>query len=282
MPELPEVEILVRHLDPVLRGRTIREVTVHRAKSVRPDTAGRFAAGVSEAKILQVRRRAKYLLFDLETNSQASVLLLGHLGMTGRMYIQPARATLPKHAAVSLRLNRGVFVFEDTRYFGRMTLDTSALDKLGPEPLSDQFNGRVLHEGLRKCSQPIKTKLLDQGLLAGVGNIYASESLWRAGISPRKLSRRLSTPQCDLLAHWIRAVLCEAVEAGSTVPLDFSGRGEGDGLFYYGSAPDAVGYEENLKVYDREGKSCPRCSGLIRRIVQANRSTFYCARCQRG
>ena len=112
MPELPEVEILVRHLDPVLRGRTIREATVHRPKSVRPDIADRFAAGVSEAKILQVRRRAKYLLFDLETNSQASALLLGHLGMTGRMYVQLARATLPKHAAVSLRLNRGVFVLK--------------------------------------------------------------------------------------------------------------------------------------------------------------------------
>ena len=158
MPELPEVEILVRHLNPVLRGRTIREAVVHRAKSVRPDTAERFVAGVVRAKILQVRRRAKYLLFDLETRSKTPTLLLGHLGMTGRMYVQPARASLPKHAAVSLRLNRGVFVFEDTRYFGRMTLDTASLEKLGPEPLSDQFNGRVLQEALSKCSQPIKTK----------------------------------------------------------------------------------------------------------------------------
>ena len=115
-----------------------------------------------------------------------------------------------------------------------------------------------------------------------MGNIYASESLWRARISPRKLSRRLSAPQCDLLAHWIRAVLSEAIEAGSTVPLDFSGRWESDGLFYYGSAPDEVGHEENLNVYDREEKPCRHCSGLIRRIVQANRSTFYCPQCQRG
>ena len=282
MPELPEVEILVRHLNPVLRGRTIREAVVHRAKSVRPDTAERFVAGVVRAKILQVRRRAKYLLFDLETRSQAPMLLLGHLGMTGRMYVQPARASLPKHAAVSLRLNRGVFVFEDTRYFGRMTLDASSLEKLGPEPLCDQFNGHVLHKGLRKCSQPIKTKLLDQGLLAGVGNIYASEALWHARISPRKLSRRLSSTKCDRLAECIQVVLRKAIEAGSTIPLDFSGDGTGDGLFYYGSASETVGHEENLNVYDRESEPCLCCKGMIRRIVQANRSTFYCPQCQRG
>ena len=282
MPELPEVEILVRHLGPVLRGRTIRDVTVHRAKSVRPDTVRRFAAGVVGAKILQVRRRAKYLLFDLKIRSNATVLLLGHLGMTGRMYVQSTRAALPKHAAVSLRLNRGMLVFEDTRYFGRMTLDTSSLEKLGPEPLSDQFNGRVLQEGLRKCSQPIKPKLLDQGLLAGVGNIYASEALWQARISPRKLSRRLSATQCDRLAECIQVVLRKAIEAGSTIPLDFSGEGTGDGLFYYGSTSETVGHEENLNVYDREGEPCLRCKGTIRRIVQANRSTFYCPQCQRG
>ena len=169
MPELPEVEILVRHLGPVLRGRTIRDVTVHRAKSVRPDTVRRFAAGVVGAKILQVRRRAKYLLFDLKIRSNATVLLLGHLGMTGRMYVQSTRAALPKHAAVSLRLNRGMLVFEDTRYFGRMTLDTSSLEKLGPEPLSDQFNGRVLQEGLRKCSQPIKLQAAGSGTIGWGG-----------------------------------------------------------------------------------------------------------------
>ena len=229
-----------------------------------------------------IGRRAKYLLFEVKTPRHEPFILLGHLGMTGRMYMQPAKKPLPKHTAVSLDLGRHTFVFEDTRYFGRMTLDKSPLGKLGPEPLSEAFCGSTLHESLRRTKQAIKPKLLDQSLLAGVGNIYASEALFRVRISPRKMGRRLSAAQCDGLAEAIREVLAEAIECGSTVPLDFAGQGARDGLFYYGSAPNAGGYEESLRVYDREGEPCKRCGAPIRKIAQAARSTYFCPACQRG
>ena len=146
MPELPEVEVLVRYLDPILKGKVIRGVKVHRAKSIRPTVVGTFSKRLTGSKILGVRRRAKYLLFNLSKGDSKPYILLGHLGMTGRMYVQRAGQGLPKHAAVSFRLNRGEFVFEDTRYFGRMTLETDVMNKLGPEPLSEGFNGEVLFE----------------------------------------------------------------------------------------------------------------------------------------
>ena len=281
MPELPEVEVLARHLDSVLSGKTIRAVKIHRAKSTRPTSANSMCDRLEGAVFRGIGRRAKYLLFEIKTPRHEPFILLGHLGMTGRMYMQPAKIPLPKHTAVSLDLGRHTFVFEDTRYFGRMTLDKSPLEKLGPEPLSDAFCGRTLHESLRRTKQAIKPKLLDQALIAGVGNIYASEVLFRARISPRKMARRLSRTQCNALAEVIREVLSEAIECGSTVPLDFAGQGARDGLFYYGSAPNAAGYEERLRVYDREGEPCGQCGAPIRKIVQAARSTYYCAKCQR-
>ena len=282
MPELPEVEFLMRYLNSLVSGKIIGEVTVHRAKSVRPVSASRMRRIVEGAKIIGIRRRAKYLLFELKKGQGDPFLMLGHLGMTGRMYVQPVNKALPKHAAVSFRLGRGVFVFEDTRYFGRLTLDTTSLDSLGPEPLSKDFSGNILHAALSRCKQAIKPKLLDQSLLAGVGNIYASEVLWRARISPRKMSRRLTLIQCEALAQSIVGVLTEAIKCGSTVALNFSGNGESDGVFYYGSQDEDEDYEERLMVYDGEGEPCERCATPIRKIVQAARSTFFCPKCQRG
>ncbi len=282
MPELPEVEVLVRYLKPLVSGKVIGQATVHRAKSVRPGSVSRMRRIVEGSKIISLRRRAKYLLFELKKGKGDTFLMLGHLGMTGRMYVQPARKPLPKHTAVSFRLGRGVFVFEDTRYFGRLTLDTTSLDSLGPEPLSEDFSGKILHAALGHCKQAIKPKLLDQTLLAGVGNIYASEVLWRARISPRKMSRRLTLIQCEALAQSIVEVLTEAIKCGSTVALNFAGYGESDGVFYYGSQDEDENYEERLMVYDGEGEPCERCGTLIRRIVQVARSTYFCPKCQRG
>lgn len=282
MPELPEVEILVRYLKTLVVGKRIGKVSVHRPKSVRPISASRMCRAVEGAKIIGLRRRAKYLLFDLQKSRSESFLMLGHLGMTGRMYVQSARVKLPKHAAVSFKIGREVFVFEDTRYFGRMTLDTGPLNRLGPEPLGEAFNGEALHAALRRCKQAIKPKLLDQTILAGVGNIYASEALWWARISPRKMSRRLTRSQCDALAQSIVKVLSEAIVQGSAVSLDFAGEEEGDGLFYYGSQDEDENYEEGLRVYDREGEPCQRCGTSVRKIVQAARSTYFCLKCQRG
>jgi formamidopyrimidine-DNA glycosylase len=236
------------------------------------------------AKFTRVRRRGKYLIFALErARPRAAFQLLGHLGMTGRMYLQPRRQQLPRHAAVSLDLGRRRFVFEDTRYFGRLSLDLTALDALGPEPLDGTFTTEAFAAALVKSSQPIKVKLLDQQVVAGVGNIYASEALFRAGISPRVAARRLKRGQVARLRDAIHEILAEAIRFGSTMPLDWPGAGAGDGLFYYGRAagtPDY--YEERLAVYDRAGRPCRRCGAEIRRLVQAARSTFFCPQCQRG
>ena len=274
--------MLSRHLDSSLRGKIIHEVSVHRAKSIRPTSARSMRGKLVGAKFRAVTRRAKYLLFELKPPRRAPFILLGHLGMTGRMYLQSQRRALPKHAAVSLKLCRQRFVFEDTRYFGRITLDLAPLETLGPEPLEAGFDGATLFQSLRRCTQAIKPKLLDQSLLAGVGNIYASEALFRAGISPRKTARRLTRAQCDALAQNLREVFTEAINFGSTVPLGFAGEGVRDGLFYFGRAPGATGFEERLRVYNRAGEFCEVCATPILKITQTARSTYFCPKCQRG
>ncbi len=209
-------------------------------------------------------------------------MLVGHLGMTGRMYLLPAKARLPKHAAVVLNLGRANFVFEDTRYFGRLTLDIRALEKLGPEPLGSEFTAERFGQALGRSRQAIKVKLLDQSLVAGVGNIYASEALFRAGLAPTLPARSLTRGQVKRLWHAVREVLSEAIACGSTVPLNYSGDGARDGLFYFGRAPGAPDfYEERLRVYDRAGRPCLQCGAVIKRRVQTARSTFHCPRCQR-
>lgn len=202
--------------------------------------------------------------------------------MTGRIYLARKADPLPMHTAVIVDLGRLNLIYEDTRYFGRLTLDLTALSKLGPEPLSSEFTRAYFATKLKRSSQAIKVKLLDQPLVAGIGNIYASEALFRAGISPRLAARELRPKQVQRLWQAVRQVLRDAIKRGSTVPLNFRGRGKGDRLFQFGRAPTAPDYyAERLLVYDREGKACRRCHIPIRRLTQASRSTFYCPRCQR-
>lgn len=282
MPELPEVEILVRHLAPLLRGKTIRAVKLRRAKVIRPTRAKQLTETLVGAKFIGLRRRGKYLLFDLKKKDTGRFMCLGHLGMTGRMFLQPHAAVLPKHAALVLDLGKLRFVYEDTRYFGRFTLDTTLVGSLGPEPLAVAFEVKRFARTLNRSAQPIKVKLLDQSLVAGVGNIYASEALFRARISPRRAARSLKLEETRRLRDEIRAVLQEAIDCGSTIPLDFAGAKTKDRLFFFGRAADTPDfYAERLQVYDRKGKPCERCATPIKRIVQAARSTFYCPRCQR-
>jgi len=289
MPELPEVEILARHLRPLLQGRTIRAVDVHRQRVLRPTSAAQLCGRLCGAKFLGLTRRGKYLLFEMRAkNSRARFTLLGHLGMTGRMFLTPKNDPLAKHAAVVLHLGASNFIYEDTRYFGRLTLDLTAVEKLGPEPLDRLFTPALFARELKRSRQPIKVKLLDQSLVAGVGNIYASEALFLAGISPRRAANRLTLPEVKKLWRAIRKVLRIAIAGGSTVPLNF-GAGKSDGLFYYGSAieSDHQGgkkdfYTERLRVYDRHGKPCVICKTPLKLIVQAARSTFFCPRCQKS
>lgn len=292
MPELPEVEVLVRHLAPRLRGRRIRALEVRRPRVVRPHRPEDLVAAVAGASVFEVRRRAKFLVFEL--GSRAGCFpLIGHLGMTGRMFVQPADRPVPRHAVAVFDLGDERWVFEDPRGFGRLTLDARVLEGLGPEPWDEAFSVESFRSALGRSRQAIKTRLLDQRLVAGVGNIYASEALHRAGISPRRAGRALSLAEVSRLRDAIREILADAIRVGSTLRLDFAGEaGEagkvegGGGLFYYGRAgateeATAESDTERLLVYDRARQPCARCGTAIRRIVQGGRSTFYCSKCQR-
>lgn len=282
MPELPEVEVLARHLRPLLCGKIIRSVQVKRAKVLATTPPRKFRQTLRGAKFTGLSRRGKYLLFQLDGKiSGEGVTLLGHLGMAGRMFLARKNARLPAHAAVIFDLGGTNFIYEDKRYFGRLTLDVSAATRLGPEPLSKDFQPKAFAGALKRSQQAIKVKLLDQTLVAGIGNIYASEVLFRARVSPKLTANRLTFAQVRRLWRAIREVLTEAIRGGSTVPLNFGG-GESDGFFYFGRAPGTPDfYEERLRVYDREGQPCPNCRRPIKRMTQAARSTYYCPRCQR-
>jgi len=183
---------------------------------------------------------------------------------------------------VVLNLGARNFIYEDVRYFGRLTLEVSAAEKLGPEPWDENLTPESFRKKLKNSRQPVKVKLLDQAVIAGVGNIYASEALFRAGISPRRAANKLAVAAAGKVLVAIRGVLREAVDCGSTIPLNFAAR-KTDGLFYFGRAAGATDYyAERLEVYDRAGRPCVNCGLPIRRIVQAARSTFFCPHCQKG
>jgi formamidopyrimidine-DNA glycosylase len=283
MPELPEVEVLVRHLRPLLRGKTIRAVQIRRARVIRPTSATRLKRVLRGAKFVELSRRGKFLLFQLrQAKRKGAFTLVGHLGMTGRMFVLRPGEPLPKHAAVVLELARGRFVYEDQRYFGRLTLDASSLTRMGPEPLGKEFTPATFAAALAGSTRAIKVKLLDQDLVAGVGKIYASEALFRARIAPQLPAGRLKPPQIRALWRAIREVLTQAIKFGSTIPLNYGESASSrDGLFYYGRAAAAPDYyEERLRVYDRAGQPCLRCQTAICRMVQAARSTYFCPKCQ--
>jgi len=283
MPELPEVEVLVQHLRPLLRGKKIRGVQIRRERVIRPTPAHQLKQALRGATFEEVSRRGKFLLFQLRGPAKAKpTLLVGHLGMTGRMFLARKSEPLPKHAAVVLDLGREQFIYEDQRYFGRLSLDASSIARMGPEPLAENFTAATFSTALAGSKRAIKVRLLDQDLVAGVGNIYASEALHHARIKPQLAAGKLKPTQIRALWRAIRQVLTEAIRFGSTIPLHHGSAAQRkDGLFYYGLATDAPDYyEERLRVYDRGGQPCRRCKTSIKRIVQAARSTFYCPRCQ--
>ena len=278
MPELPEVEVLARRLRPLVRGKTIRSVKVHRERVTRPTSASELAKTLTGAKFTDLSRRGKYLLFKLQLKeSKSPLVVLGHLGMTGRMYLALKKEKLPRHTAVVFDLGSHNFVYEDFRYFGRMTLDLSSIQSLGPEP--SDLSPEIFVASLKHSRQPIKVKLLDQQLIAGVGNIYASEALFRARISPKLPANKLTFAQAKNLLRAIREVLNAAIKFGSTVPLKTMSD-KSDALFYFGDGGEGF-YQERLRVYDRAGKPCLRCGTKIVRITQAARSTYFCPYCQK-
>jgi formamidopyrimidine-DNA glycosylase len=279
VPELPEVETVARGLAAVMEGRVLVSVECRRP-DLRVPFPPRFAERLTGRRVETIGRRAKYLLMRLD----GGLVMLGHLGMSGRMVISRGRNEPPgRHDHVEFRTDDGTTVtFTDPRRFGLLTLcEEGELDAhpllacLGPEPLAETFTPKVLAAALAGKTGPIKTVLLDQTVVAGLGNIYVCESLFRAGIAPTRAAGSLKPRQVALLTACIKEVLAEAIRSG------------GSSLKDHVQPTGELGYfQHNFAVYDREGERCPTCdcdvakTGGIRRIVQAGRSTFYCAKRQ--
>ncbi|MBU3921870.1 bifunctional DNA-formamidopyrimidine glycosylase/DNA-(apurinic or apyrimidinic site) lyase [Hyphomonas sp.] len=281
MPELPEVETVRRGLAPVMEGRRILRLEQRRA-DLRFPLPDRFAERVANARIDRLARQAKFLTAHLSTDE----VLVMHLGMTGRFTIsgeppgafhQATGGTIA-HDHVVFHMEGGETVtYNDPRRFGFMELWPAAtfeayprLKDLGPEPLSNGFSAAYLDTALRGKAAPVKAALLDQSIIAGLGNIYVCEALYRAGISPKRLSRSIPGLRAARLAPAISAIIAEAIAAGGSSISDFAGT---DGALGY--------FQHRFDVYDREGQPCKRCGGMVQRIVQSGRSTFYCQSCQR-
>ena len=282
MPELPEVEVLVRQLNPCLRGCRVESVDVWRPKIVRPHSGAELKVALVGRVFRSVTRRGKGLQFQFrESPGVPPLTVSGHLGMTGRIYLQSLQAPLPKHVGVTVDLDEARLIFEDTRQFGRFCLVRLSQDSLGPEPLGKEFTPDVLQEAMSGSRQPVKVRLMDQSVIAGIGNIYASEALFRALVSPRIRCCDLPPESVRRLWRSIRDVLEEAIQRGSSIPLD--GPENRERLFHYGreARPTSTNAPSAFQVYDRERLPCVNCGRAIERIVQAGRSTFYCEWCQR-
>ena len=285
MPELPEVETVRRGLEPAMVGARLNAVE-QRRPDLRFPFPERFTERLTGRRVEALRRRAKYLIADLDG---ADVLVM-HLGMSGSFRIEQARGTIPvagaknsQHDHVAFDLSTGVrIVYNDPRRFGFMQLiprpEFSAhplFNNIGIEPLGDGFDGQALAKLFAGKTSSLKAALLDQSLIAGLGNIYVCEALHRAGLLPRRaaasLVRRDGSPtkRATLLARVVREVLEEAVAAG------------GSSLRDHRNTDGALGcFQHSFRVYGRAGQSCARCGGEVRRITQAGRATFYCGGCQ--
>ena len=283
MPELPEVETVRRGLAPVMEGQVIAEARVNR-----PDLRWPFppdmALRLTGRRVLRLRRRSKYILADLDSGET----LLIHLGMSGRMLVSGDplgrfvhdHPAAEKHDHVVLDMENGARItFNDPRRFGAMDLlETATADRhkllalIGPEPLGNDFSEPYLVAAFEGRNTPVKSALLDQRIVAGLGNIYVCEALFRSRISPRRKAGQIAATRVAALVPIIRQVLAEAIEADGSSLRDFR---QADGELGY--------FQHSFDAYGREGEPCRAagCTGTIARIVQSGRSTFYCPKCQR-
>ena len=277
MPELPEVETVKRGLTPVMEGFVFDRVQLNRP-DLRFPFGGDFIDRIQGQTLNTLTRRAKFLQAELSSGER----LFMHLGMSGRFTIDAnptadfvhAHNTNPKHDHVIFEMSSGARVtFNDPRRFGFMELVAAnapyRLDDLGPEPMGNGFNAPDLRKRLKGKKSKIKAALLDQRVVAGLGNIYVCEALYRAGISPRRAAGRLTIAETESLTGHIKDTISEAIEAGGSSLKDFANT-QGD-LGYF---------QHSFAVYGREGGPCHTCKAPIKRIVQSGRSSFYCAKCQ--
>ncbi len=283
MPELPEVETVKEGIAPAMAGKVIEKAEVNRP-DLRWPFPDNMAARLNGKRVLGLRRRSKYILVDLDSGET----LLIHLGMSGRMLVSGVtigefhhpHPTPAKHDHVVFHMESGARItFNDARRFGAMDLMPTAAQEdhwlirdIGPEPLGNAFNEAYLIERLKGRNTPIKSALLDQRIVAGLGNIYVCEVLFRAGIHPARKAGKISAARVASLVPLVRQVLSEAIAAGGSSLRDYR---QSDGELGY--------FQHVFQVYDREGETCitPDCGKIIRRIVQSGRSSFFCPQCQR-
>lgn len=279
MPELPEVEVCRRGLAPELVGALIEGVDI-RAPKLRHEIPPALRELLPGCRVLAVRRRGKYLLVDCRRDGADGVegCLIIHLGMTGNLRLVPPGTPPARHDHVDLLLGDRLLRYSDPRRFGVVLWQPGPpagaenhplLASQGVEPLSDTFTVDWLFAAISKRGGPIKPVLMDSHLVVGIGNIYASESLFRAGISPLRAANRISRARYSVLVPAIRETLSDAIAAGGSSIRDYVHSDGGSGWF-----------QIQAGVYDRAGQPCLRCGGVVRQVRQAGRSTFYCPGCQ--
>lgn len=271
MPELPEVETTRRGIEPTVVGHVIQRIIVRepRLRWRIPRNLPELAAG---QRVKQLRRRAKYLVFDLERGS-----MILHLGMSGSLRVLPSATPASEHDHVDIVLDSGLCLrYNDPRRFGSLLwtdadpLTHSLLKSLAPEPLSDEFNGEYLARASKGRRVAIKQLIMNGQIVVGVGNIYASEALFRAGVRPRRYAGRLKRPEFDALVKSIKQVLHDAIRAGGTTLRDYINPEGNPGYF-----------RQKLFVYERTKDPCRVCKTPIKHLVQGQRSTYFCPQCQK-
>lgn len=270
MPELPEVETSRRGIEPFILGQIIEAIVI-RQKQLRWPVPGNIKTLLPGQPIRAVKRRAKYLLLETDVGT-----LIIHLGMSGSLRILDHPHTAQKHDHVDILFGNGKLLrLRDPRRFGAVLFTRKPIEQhklicdLGPEPLSEAFNGDYLHQRSRSRKVAIKSFIMDSHTVVGVGNIYANEALFMAGIDPRRAASRISPQRYHALVQCIKSVLQQAIKQGGTTLRDFTAQDGKPGYF-----------QQTLNVYGRGGQPCPQCGQLLKQIRQQQRSSYYCGHCQ--
>lgn len=274
MPELPEVETVCRGLDATIKGRKFVRVQNFRP-NLRIPFPQNFSSLTEGQRVLNISRRAKYIIIEMDNGK----VIIAHLGMSGRMVVHnQIREKRDKHDHATFLMDDGKeVVFNDPRRFGLIDIcghnelpSHKLIANLGVEPLTDDFNGLTLFELLKGKSAPIKNVIMDANLVVGVGNIYACESLFRSHISPLRAAKDINEKECAIFTKNIKEILLSAIESGGSTLRD-----------YVKSSGEKGYFQHSFSVYGREGQACNSCSGVIKRIKQGGRSTFFCDNCQK-
>ncbi|WP_028864633.1 bifunctional DNA-formamidopyrimidine glycosylase/DNA-(apurinic or apyrimidinic site) lyase [Psychromonas aquimarina] len=270
MPELPEVETSRRGISPHLTGKKVKQVIL-RHTQLRWEIPQDLFEHLHNAPLISIDRRAKYLLLNFSSGT-----LLIHLGMSGSLRICPLNTPHQKHDHVDLIFENTVLRFTDPRRFGAVLWlglnpeSSTLLNKLGPEPLCEDFNGKYLHQTAQKRKLPVKQFIMDQKVVTGVGNIYATEALFTSGINPNRAADNISQKRYQLLADTIKEILQQAIQQGGTTLKDFVGSDGKPGYF-----------QQTLHIYGKAGQNCPQCQTPLKAVKLAARNSVYCPKCQR-